>query len=80
MNNGQMKPNRFYRWAEARRKHRLIVQHLQSGGKVVVATYTHATIYTSQHVDMFKATQSGLYVRAGKRWDCLDFSNIQLTA
>ena len=80
MDNSTMEANRFYRWAEARRKHRLIVEHLLKGGKVIVVTYTHATVYTRQHADMFKATKSGLYVSTGKRWDCLDFSTIQLTA
>ena len=78
MDNSTMEANRFYRWAKARHKHRLIVQHLHSGGKVVIATYTHATVYTQQHADIFKATKSGLYVRARKRWDCLDFSTIKL--
>jgi hypothetical protein len=79
MDNSEMKANRFYRWAEARRKHREIVQHLQNGGRVIIPTYTRATVYKREHVEMFKATKSGLFVQSGRRWNCLNFSNIRLT-
>ena len=79
MDNSKMEANRFDRWAKARHTHRLIVQHLHSGGKVVIATYTRAAVYSKQHAEMFKATKTGLYVQSGKRWLCLNFSDIRLT-
>jgi hypothetical protein len=79
LSNADMIANRYYRWAEARRKHREIVQHLQNGGKVVIPTYTRATVYERDHAEMFKATKTGLFVQRGRRWDGLNFSNIRLT-
>ena len=67
MTNDQMKPGRFLRWQQARRTGAAITSHLESGGRVVVSTYTRATVYSRQHAAMFRATRSGLYVRSGKR-------------
>lgn len=72
MTNAQMTPNRFGRWSEARTQLRKIVNHLEAGGRVMVATYTKATVFDARHVEKFKATKSGLYAQYGKRWDCID--------
>jgi hypothetical protein len=77
MINDQMKPGRFLRWQESRRTAARIAAHLNSGGKVVVATYTRASVYSRKHADMFRATSSGLHVRTGKRWDCIDYCAIR---
>jgi hypothetical protein len=77
MTNYQMKPGRFLRWHQARRTAARITAHLTSGGKVVVGTYTRATIYSWKHADSFRATHSGLYVRNGKHWDCIDYCAIR---
>jgi hypothetical protein len=73
MTNEDMKPGRFLRWQQARRTAAKIASHLESGGRVVVGTYTRATVYSRQHATMFRATRSRLYVRSGKRWDCIDY-------
>lgn len=67
LSNADMKANRYYRWAEARRKHREIVQHLHNGGKVIIPTYTRATLHKREHAEMFKATKAGLCVQRGRR-------------
>lgn len=72
MTNDQMKSGRFLRWQQARRTAARIAAHLNAGGKVVVATYTRATVYSRRHTDLFRATRSGLLVRSGKHWDCID--------
>lgn len=76
MNNDQMKPNRFGQWHQARRKLAAIRQALQDGCTIMVSTHLKATQYTAKHADMFKATKSGLYVRRGKNWDCIDYCKI----
>lgn len=77
MNNDQMKAGRFLRWHQARRTAARIAAHLDSGGTVIVATCTHATVYSKRHAGMFRATRSGLLVRSGKRWDCIDYCAIR---
>ncbi len=77
MTNDQMKPGRFLRWQQARRTASKIAAHLTSGGRVVVGTYTRATVYSRKHAEIFRATSSGLYVRNGKLWDCIDYCAIR---
>lgn len=77
MTNDQMKPGRYFRWQQARRTAAKITAHLAAGGKVVVGTYTRATVYGSRHTSLFHATSSGLYVQSGKRWDCIDYCAIR---
>ena len=77
MTNDQMKPGRFLRWQQARRTAAKIAAHLTSGGKVLVCTYTRATVYSRRHADMFRATSSRLYVRKGTHWDCIDYCAIR---
>lgn len=42
--------------------------HLAAGGKVVVGTYTRATLYGPKHVGYFVDKADGIYVRSGKRF------------
>lgn len=72
LTNEQMKPNRFVRWAKARKRIAFIVSNLEAGKTVQLTTYTKATRYTAKHKDMFKATKGGAYVQRGKSWDCID--------
>lgn len=76
MTNDDMKPGRFLRWQQARRTAAKIVSHLESGGRVVIGTYTRATIYSRRHATLFRATPSGLYVQSGKHWNCIDYCAI----
>jgi len=77
MTNDEMKPGRYLRWHKARRNAARIAAHLEAGGKVVIGTYTRATVYSKNHADMFRATRSGLFVRRGKHWDCIDYCAIR---
>jgi len=72
MKNSDMTPNRFLRWAEARRKVSTIVKALDSGATVDLCTYTKVTRFKAKHRDMFRATKAGAYVQRGKSWDCFD--------
>lgn len=56
-----------------------IVEHLTNGGKVMVLTYTKATIYDKRHVSMFKTSGNSLFVQRGKKWDCLDFTPVRFS-
>jgi predicted RNA-binding protein YlxR (DUF448 family) len=76
MTNEQMKEGRFLRFHKARKMIAFIKANLQAGRTVYVCTMTKATGYTAKHVDMFKATKSGAYVQAGKRWNCIDYCNL----
>lgn len=80
MTNEQMKANRFYRWARARKKIAAIRKHLEQGHTVYVCTCTRATKYTAKHIDMFKAAKTGAYVQRGKGWDCIDGAKIEVHA
>jgi hypothetical protein len=54
-----------------------IKAQLAAGRIVQLTTYTKATSYDARHADMFKATKAGAFVRRGKSWDCIDFTNLQ---
>lgn len=76
MTNDQMTANRYLRWYQARRKLAAIQQALQDGCTIMVSTHLKATQYTAKHADMFKATRTGLFVKRGKHWDCIDYCKI----
>ena len=78
MTNAQMKPGRFLRFHQARRKVAIIKAHLAAGGAVVVATCTKATTYRAKHAETFRATRSGVVVQRGKSWDSIEYCTIQL--
>lgn len=77
LDNSQMRAGRYLRWHDARRKLRDILAHLTAGGAVLTFTYTRATRYTARHAAMFRAARSGLYVRRGNSWECIDFTPIR---
>lgn len=54
-----------------------IQEHLRSGGIVQVLSYTRATHLDKRHVDYLKATDSGLYMRSGRKWVCINFNPIR---
>jgi len=58
----------------ARERLAAILAHLAAGGRVMVATYTRATIYDQRHADMFTATDRDLWVQSGRRRVCLNFT------
>jgi hypothetical protein len=78
--NSLMVGGRFASWATYRKRLSDIHTHLSAGGRIVVATYTRATVYTAKHADLFRATKSGLYVTRGKSRDCLNFTTIKFVA
>ena len=72
LTNAQMTPNRYRNWAIARKKLSKITATLEAGDKIVVSTYTRATRFDKRHIDMFKATKTGLYIQSGNRWENAD--------
>jgi hypothetical protein len=72
MSNTDMKPRRFLRWHEARKRVAHIVNNLNAGRTVYLCTPMRAIKLTAKHADMLKATKTGAYVQMGKRWDCID--------
>lgn len=72
MSNEDMRSGRFLRWHTARRKAAWIAARLAEGLTVYVVTYTKATKLSAKHADSIKATKSGLYMRSGKSWICID--------
>lgn len=82
--NNEMAENRFHRWAVARKKLAWINARLSEKRTVYISTSLHHTKVTPRTAaswaktgdQLFKATKTGLYIRAGKRWDCIDFCKI----
>jgi hypothetical protein len=72
MTNDEMKPGRYLRWHNARKRIAWIQAKLAEGHTVQLTTYTTATRYKAKHADMFRATRTGAYVQRGKAWDCID--------
>lgn len=77
MDNAHMKPNRYLKWANARKTFAAIQSHLEKGGRIMVATCTRATVYTSKHATLFKCGKDSVYVARGKHWDSLAFTPIK---
>ena len=67
MNNADMKPRRFERWAKARKLHKAITSHLMSGGVVQITTYDELILYKQEHVALFSCDKLGCYVQLRKR-------------
>jgi hypothetical protein len=67
--NAQMKPNRYARWAEARKRLAFIQNALRAGRRVTLGTYLRATTYDARHLGMFTADRGGCYVQRGKHRD-----------
>ena len=77
LTNDQMKPNRFARWAKARKRIKFILENLESGRTVQISTYLKSVRYTAKHKEMFKATKNGAWVQRGKNWDCIDGCDVR---
>ena len=73
MTNAEMIRNRYGRWADARRLYARIMDTLNAGGIVTVATMTHAWHIYPKHADMIRCTKTGVYMQQGKRWNCIDY-------
>lgn len=74
LTNEQMKASRFLRLHSARKRLAWINAQWTEGMTVYVSTMTRHTQlkpkWTGQ--DMFRATKSGLYMRQGRGWVCID--------
>jgi hypothetical protein len=80
LTNDEMIEGRFLRWHKARVKVAWIKGHLEAGHIVDICTATRVTRCKPKHIDMFKATKTGAYMQAGKRWDCIDFCGFRAHA
>lgn len=55
-----------------------ICETLQSGGIVQVCTHLKAWQFSKpEHVKFFMLSGNGLFMRRGKSWDCIDYSNLR---
>ena len=78
MKNSEMIANRFANYARYRRMHGAIMTALIAGRTVQVATHLRATRYTAKHAALFSVDRTGVYVRNGKRTDCIHFCTISI--
>jgi len=76
MNNDQMKPNRFAKWAKARKTIAWINARLEEGRTVCITNHMRSTQYTKKHLGMFVAGKTGSYVKHGKKLLCIDGNKI----
>lgn len=72
LTNKQMIAGRYLRWHRARRAIAAIRAHLQSGGLVVISTYTRAWKCDARHLDLFEASRNGAWMRHGSQRSCID--------
>lgn len=84
MTNDQMQPNRFARWADARKRLDWIRTRLEEGQTVYVCSYTRATRVAPMHLatlaDLFRATKAGLSMRVGRSYVSIDGSGLRARA
>ena len=78
MKNSEMTANRFANYARYRRLHEAIMAALIAGKTVQVSTHLRATRYTAKHHDLFFVNRTGVYVRNGKRTDCIHYCSISI--
>lgn len=72
LKNSEMIPNRYAKWARARRVVAFIQSSLDAGRTVYLTTYTHRYVITANHRDLFKATKDGAFMASGKKWLSID--------
>lgn len=78
LTNSQMIENRFAKLARGRRIYRNMVAAWDRGGVVRILNSLRCTDLTAKHRDLIVLGKSGsLYIKAGKRMDCIDFCKIQ---
>lgn len=76
MSNQEMIPNRFAKFAAARRKVAWINEMLASGKTVAITNHLRSVRYNTKHIGQFKATKSGAYVQQGTKLVCIDHNKI----
>lgn len=76
LTNEQMTPNRFAKWAEARRKIAWVKARLAEGKTVYVRTMTKTTACKAKHAELFFAKKSGAYLKWGNCSVCIDYCNL----
>jgi hypothetical protein len=77
MTNDEMKPNRYGRWAQARKKIAFIKGHLEQNHTVEIATALRVYRLKKKHIEMVKATRTGAFVQSGSKWFCIDYTSIR---
>lgn len=75
LTNTQMKPNRFARYARARKMVNFIQTNLAKGltVQIIVSSIRTVNYKGRAHIESFKADKTGAYVKRGKSWDCIDY-------
>jgi hypothetical protein len=72
LTNAQMKPNRYARWAKARKKYNAIISNVTAGRTVVIANHMRAYEVTSKNVSLITHNKTGVYLKG----QCIDFCSI----
>ena len=79
--NSEMKAGRFSKLARGRRIMKKMDACWNAGGFVRIGTATRYTDLKAKHRELIEMGKSGsLYMRRGKRADCIDFCSIQFAA
>ncbi len=79
--NSEMTAGRFAKLARGRKLMARMNKCWNAGGFVRIGTALKYTDYKPKHRDLVEMGKSGsLYVRHGKRADCIDFCSFQFTA
>ena len=78
MTNQEMIAGRFLRWARVRKQYAWVVAQAKAGRTVYLTTALRCTKITAKHLEMVKATKTGLMIQHGKKW--LDYSHTTITA
>jgi len=79
--NSEMKKGRFQKLARGRRIIARMNKCWNAGGLVRIGTALKYTDLKPKHRDLIEMDKSGsLYMRRGKRRDCIDFCSIQFSA
>ena len=71
LTNEQMKPGRFLRQHEARRRYNWIMSRFDAGLNVQLGTYTRTIRCAPKHRDMFRLTRTDVLLQRGKNWDSI---------
>jgi hypothetical protein len=75
MTNDQMTPGRYLRMMENKRQYAFIAEALVKGLSIQITTITQSRIYSK--IEQFRLGKSGVYVRRGEYWDCINGAGVR---
>ena len=75
MDYSKMTPNRYGKMFACKKLYNNIATEISKGLAIQITTYNQSKIYTK--IDQFKLGKTGVYVKRGKRWDCILYTSIR---